>query len=457
MKLILQTNHRLRMMHCLETPREYLHKLYANTDRLITNKFDFNQILRDCGLSKEYVKQEGALLTNIFTFDYIVLQPEELAEITLFFQNEKIAGYYEDMTWISSDVPTKYIPFILINFFVCRYIDFSKFKSKCINILGIDFEVTDNMLKHWTANIFDIVIAQKTLGRKEFYEFLCWRKKHERTDFFNLEIFDDFNQLRKESYNAYKRLTDPRLRSWRTKRSFEFAGQFAHNPKLLDALSPHTTRVDRVFWKLLEQSKSDRFDVFEMTRLLKLLINTPRTYDKKEPDITITDPKLDIQAYLLTADELHNDELLIQNTHYFNNQYSLSLKAKATCEALLDRLFYFTIKSINSMINEKSTQLSLGDSGNPNYQYDLKNLDSIESVKNTLRSDILDGKNLLAEHKKLKEKLETDDKWTKYLESVEPLKQKIASLEKELTKVESLGELVETISSLNERMRQYIS
>ena len=194
-----------------------------------------------------------------------------------------------------------------------------------------------------------------------------------------------------------------------------------------------------------------------MTRLLELMIATKCNGNSKKPDLTVLDPKLDIQAYLLTADELHNDELLIQNTHCLNNQYSLSLKAKATCEALLDRLFYFTIKSINSLINKKSTQLILGDSGNPNYQYDLKNLDSIESVKNTLRRDILDGKNLLAKHKKLKEKLDTDVKSTKYLESVESLKQKIASLEKELTKVESLGEFVETVSAINKRMQKYIS
>jgi len=447
----------LRQTQTIETPKEYLASLYNDKDRRFTYEIDTNQVLRDCGLISHDLSENGTLLRNTtYNIEYIVLNPKELLKVKSFFNNEKLAGYYEDMTWISSNVPKKYIPFILMNFFVCKYVEFSKIKSKVINVLGIDFEVDDGILKHWSANIFDIVVANKLLDSKEFFDFLTWRKKYEKTDFFDLEIFDDFNQLRKGSYFAYKRLTDPRLRSWRTKRSFELAGQFVHNPKLLDALSPHTTRADRVFWKLLDKSKSDRFDVFDMIRLLELMIATKRNGNSKTPDLTVLDPKLDIQAYLLTADELHNDELLIQNTHCLYNQYSLSLKAKATCEALLDRLFYFTIKSVNSLIDKKSTQLILGDLGNPNYQYDLKNLDSIESVKNTLRSDILDGKSLLAKDKKLKEKLDIDVKSTKYLESVDSLKQKIAFLEKELTKVESLGGLVETVSAINMRMQKYI-
>ena len=199
----------LRQAQTIETPKEYLASLYNDKDRRFTYEIDTNQVLRDCGLTFHDLDENGTLLRNtIYNIEYIVLNSKELLKVKSFFNNEKLAGYYEDITWISSKVPKKYIPFILMNFFVCKYVEFSKIKSKVINVLGIDCEIDDGILKHWSANIFDIVVANNLLDSKEFFDFLTWRKKYEKTDFFDLEIFDEFNQLRKESYNAYKRLTD---------------------------------------------------------------------------------------------------------------------------------------------------------------------------------------------------------------------------------------------------------
>ena len=451
MKLLLVQEQ--RQLIFFESFGEFLNRINSDVERSIKFSINLRELFSICGVNVNNYPNLGSCDGS-----YVLLSKAEMANFEDQLNGERIGAFDDGVIWMSDTVPEKFREFVLINLVLTAKMNLNtKTALDLRNLFQVSPETPESNVKHWTAMMFDIQYAQKTLSPIDFSVFLSWRKKYEQTEFFSLEVASQVTDIRSDAYTKYKLLVDPRERSWRTKLSFELANQVDLNDQMSHALDMVTTRVDRVFSKLCNKGFEDRFDAFEMLKLLEKInsiYNSLRS--KKTFDLKVEDEDTDIQAYLLTEYALGTDALLLQKSYYAYNEYDLRPSSAPTVRALIDRILHFTIRSLNTVIEQKSKVKLLDESGMLRYEYDLRDRLSVERVLHTLRADIEIGEQLLDEYTEVSVLTQSNPELAPLLTSDSVLRHKIETLKQENERVKGLLELSETVLDWNNRMKKYV-
>lgn len=141
------------------------------------------------GISALAVDREIARVPQEETLSvfFYALTPEELKMID---SGEMVGGYMGDIIYVSTAVDPEFVPYVILNLEVLRRA--SKEEAKAfLNRLGIDpGQISPDTGRHWTANLFDLALAERTMDPSIFLRFLEWRKTVERTDFFRCAEID---------------------------------------------------------------------------------------------------------------------------------------------------------------------------------------------------------------------------------------------------------------------------
>lgn len=280
---------------------------------------------------------------QLLKIDFMLLSPEEMKRAAA--EGEAVGGFTGDITYVSSETPKEYVPFVMMNLAMLKLVDKD---SELIDSLGLR-RVTANvdMQRHWTANMFDIMVAEHHYGpdSEEFKEYLEWRQYVERTDFFRDTRWSEFIEA-KNSVRQYRRMTHPLNRkNTRAARSWNLASTL-YGYSELDTLARGmgTSRVDWNLFRLFKFEKN--FDPEQMIRLIdRFESERGRTIDLRN------DPQLDNQAYLLTED-VQGDCFACLKVIDEQGVYEVEKSVGQTFEAMKNKLAYFMGKGMRKLCSQ---------------------------------------------------------------------------------------------------------
>lgn len=282
---------------------------------------------------------------KMFNAEFVVVSREELNGLD---EQENYGVLLGGMIFISDQVPEEYYPMVIANLGFLKHMD----ENVAMRRMAEKFDTDIDTTRHWSANMLDILLAEQYFADEpeKNKEYLSWRKKIERTDFFRNELVDGF--LRKsKSYKQYKRTTHPMERAFYARRSWELGGllnlmgqrAIDENARMIGVSIP-----DVIIRRLCDVYAAD-FDPEYMSRLIdfvaenkekirhevrqrwKINLNGLKVPEKK---------KLMSQAELLTADAI-GDASILERCEGENSAYLLRPFSLKSFEVLKDRMIYF--------------------------------------------------------------------------------------------------------------------
>jgi len=276
--------------------------------------------------------------------EFAMLNSAEMRKID---PKETVGIFIGESVFISDTTPEAYVPLVALNLGLLRRINDENPLSEMIKASGVDMDTS----RHWSANVVDILIAEKYFGedRSAFMEYLKWRKQIERTEFFQNELI---GQVFKEKLQSlrYRRTTHPKDRGRYGKKSWNMAGTFDDlGAEFADvnASSFGVTKADIIIRRLANETS---FSPEHMQRLVDFIEanNQMRKVDggRERKGVLVTDPKLDTQAYLLTEDCSGGSAILEQGKEH--NYYHFEASALRSLAALKDRIAFFFRKALQA-------------------------------------------------------------------------------------------------------------
>jgi len=217
--------------------------------------------------------------------------------------------------------------------------------GKLLQEIGIDMDTGS----HWSANIADILIAERYFGddRSAFNEFMEWRKKVERTDFFQNELVGKILN-RQLQYTKYKRTTHPLKRGRYARRSWVLSGALHSLGKRMVDENFRAFGISKPDVIIRILAEHPNFDPEIMMRVIDEIIDnsTIKTVRRRQKrTVHFTDSALENQAYLLTKD-ICGDVGVLECDEMDARLYHLYSNAGRTLRALKDRIAYFHRKAL---------------------------------------------------------------------------------------------------------------
>lgn len=291
--------------------------------------------------SKELAKHEGEI-----DEEFVKVSSKEMAELD---PDEKVGLLLGDSVFIADETPAEYVPIVVLNLGLLRRLKEQGALNELIRASGVDMDTS----RHWSANIVDIIVAEKYFGddKQSFLEFLKWRKKVERTEFFSNQLVGDVLRNKLEALR-YRRTTHPLERGGYARKSWGLAGSFEGLGKNFADEYGRDFAITKADTLIQRFAGNENFDPEMMQRL----INFIETNNKPEPEsrrdghirrsVVVTDPALDVQAYLLTPD-ISGAACLLDQGHA-HNQYYLEPMATRSLAVLKDRIAFFYRKALMS-------------------------------------------------------------------------------------------------------------
>ncbi len=292
--------------------------------------------------------------THFLEEDFVLLTPEELKSLD---PAEQVGIVMGPCLFIASDTPRECIPLVVTNLAMLRRMSEDSQMVSFFNKLGITVEVS----QHWTANIIDLILAEAQFGKdhQKFLQYLQWRKKLERTDFFHNEAVSEVLQNKIRTL-TYRRTTHPLHRGRYTRDSWQISGtlqSLGRDSFIKMRGMVNVSRVDSIFRQI--SGRSDFHPEFMMC-LMRLICERCQNeknmekVDVYQDSITgiaekrrvnryvlrLDDWSLIQQADLLTKQVLLDQDFLLTQTKD-NGAYIISNHALKTAEAFIDRLAYF--------------------------------------------------------------------------------------------------------------------
>lgn len=281
---------------------------------------------------------------NEFAAEFVVLTAEEIASLD---PDEKHGVLMGDCIFISDQVPEDYIPMVVANLGFLKRMDDNQALKEIVKDSSLDIDTS----RHWTANILDIVLASRQFAEnpQEKEKYLAWRKKIERSDFFNNEIISQVLR-EKTRYREFKRTTHPVQRSLWAKKSWIFSGiLYSFGSRMVDenarmlGISKSDIIIRRVCDKYDEQ-----FDPETMCRMIDFISAHPERKQQGYRTIRFVDfgqagemaGMMADQAGLLTP-EIMGDAAVLEATSD-PKVYILRPFFRKSLEAFQDRIAYFT-------------------------------------------------------------------------------------------------------------------
>ncbi len=289
---------------------------------------------------------EGLERADIMEEEFVMLDPEEMDEIDT---DEKVGSQTSDIIFVAKNTPEEYVGMVVLNLVIHKRI---KIKDEEIMELlqnqGIQVDDID-VSRHWSANLFDIMIAEKQFTPKKFRQYLEWRKKVEQTNFFRNPDMHEFMQ-KMLNYKKYKKTTNPGKRQKYGRRSWNVSGgMMSWGNNFVDQCGKDMmmSRVDVIFRKL---SQLEEYDPETMMRTLNFILkNVEGVREKGERKVNKIDfsehSKLSNQAYLMTEDVIGTTFALLEQIGD-SDEYKLASQYRASIEAIKDRIAYFYRESI---------------------------------------------------------------------------------------------------------------
>ena len=286
--------------------------------------------------------------------DFVFLTPEELAELD---PNEKYGLKLGDYIFICNATPDEYIPLVVLNLAVLRYLNDDNFLTSMLQNAAIDIDES----RHWTANIIDILVAKTYFQSSQdaLDDYMIWRKKAELTEFFYSDLVNDILRRRAERRN-YRRTTSPLLRgrycrfSWMAAKDLDFYLGEEYADKVYRDFG--VSRCDLLFKRMM---KGKDFNPEKMMRLLNFLQQEMKQYKVNGRLVRYIDVtnELDSQAFLLSDYEAGEAGILTRDKDNCLRYYAKTF-IKTTIEAMINKLSYFYRTALLNQ-REKGSDVSL--------------------------------------------------------------------------------------------------
>jgi len=255
--------------------------------------------------------------------------------------------------FVLHDVPDDFLPLIVFNLAINKHLSDDNPVSALFEKSGINHDFS----KHWTANIIDILLAEKYFADhpEKFQQYLAWRKPLERTDFFHNELVDKLLGERISRSN-YRRTTHPLKRgyycrhSWNLSKSLDgMLGRSYTDKFFRDHL---ITKPDII---LKRASGEDNFNPELMVRLLEHIeANAQKVKRGKQ---VVVPAALEPQAYLLCKDIVGEAAILVD---LGDGVYGVKARAEKTITALKDKLAYFFQQSVKALDQKQASPIGEG-------------------------------------------------------------------------------------------------
>jgi hypothetical protein len=285
-----------------------------------------------------------------FSAEFVIVSAEEIRMLD---PEEQCGVLLGNCIFVSDQVPEQYLPMVVANLGFLREIGGNDALKDVVKVAHLDMDVS----RHWTANLLDILLANQNFADdpEERTNYLAWRKKLERTDFFNNSIIDEFLR-QKNKYREFKRTVHPLQRSKMARLSWIFSGvlsSFGLNMVDRDARMMRVSKPDLIVRRLCDRY-TDQFDANTMCEVIDFIMTNSQVGRKNAKTVRYVDFRgtaLAGQAYLLTEDVVGQMASVLEPTTS-QNIYIVKPQAARTLEALKDRIAYFTRQGLlNSGIN----------------------------------------------------------------------------------------------------------
>ncbi len=313
---------------------------------------EMNQLKMLFGSNPNAANQHGALeKPHMVKGDFVMLSEDEMSKVDI---DEKVGIRFGDCIFIGSNTPQEYISMIVMNLLIVSGVE-SKDQEimELLRSQGIDIDDV-NLSRHWTANLFDIIIAEKYLSTEQFNRYLKWRKEIERTEFFvNPDMHDLMTRML--AYTRYKRTTHPEKRQKYGRLSWRNSGIImGFRNEIVDKFGRDflMSRSDVIFRKL---SEVDEFEPETMMRTLSFILNNANG-GKIDFD---GHGDLDRQAYLLSEDNIGKGYALLKTQGEGSSEYKLARSYGQTIEALRDRILFFYREAIKKLGEHNDVSIAL--------------------------------------------------------------------------------------------------
>lgn len=296
-------------------------------------------------------------LSDTWHEEFMVIEPAEMAR---FDEAERYAILIGNCAFISSEVPTDFVPMIVMNLAALRR---SREDSPLAQRL-VEKGIPKTHTAHYTATLTDVLTARYLLrdNPKRLAEFLVWRKSVERTGFFDdsaiREILNSKFAARKRSQALH-----PTERGRYTKQSFLLAAAM-HATMTRDQIdrvagSFGITKADLVINSIRTESN---FDLDEMLRTIDECIRqagkliTGPNVPKAKRVIRLNSAQ-SAQAYLLTPDVVGNAKILEPGDDA--SSYRFGTHVRSSLQALRDRLVNLGQKALAARVPDKNVLRTL--------------------------------------------------------------------------------------------------
>ncbi len=300
------------------------------------------------GIQGKLPPEPGLNRAGALVEEFAFIAPKEMASLD---EEEKIGLKLGDCVFVTRGTPEDYVPLVVLNLAMHRHLREENPISRLLEKSGIDFAHA----RHWTANIFDVLLAERFFEEQEgeFDRYLEWRKSVERTKCFQNELVDEILRGR-VSRSDYRKKTHPLDRGRYARHSWKMSSCLDHAMGVSQADRCYrdfgVSRCDLLFNRMASQPK---FDPDKMMQLLQCVRDQSFTIQERGrlSRRVVLDSDLEVQAYLLTEDVSHGASIL---EYRGRGLYVLKLHAHKTVNALIDKLAYFFRHAIGSLQGERS-------------------------------------------------------------------------------------------------------